>query len=171
MSSTRTFRVENSIYDAIQELARKERVSVNLVANRALRRFVEWDASGSTRGLVSIPRELLVKLMDSIGPAKARELGNWAGTALFLPNMKYLSATVSIPVALSGIRMLSQYGSRFGFDHSQQGRKHIVMIRHSMGRSWSAYYAGTLDAIFRDFFGKKLKMKISAEMCVCEFEE
>jgi hypothetical protein len=163
--------VENDVYEAIQELARKERVSVNFIANKALRRFVEWDVAASTQGFVSISSELLVKLMETLSPKQAQELGRWAGKTSYVPSMKYLSPTLSLPVAIKGLHMLSQYGGRFKFDHSERGRRHVIMIRHSMGRNWSAYYAGALEGIFGDSLGKKVRLKVGTDICLCEFEE
>ena len=87
-----------------------------------------------------------------------------------MPSMKYLSPSLTLPVAIKGLRMLSQYGGRFKFDHSEEGGRHIIMIRHSMGHNWSAYYAGALEGIFGDSLEKKVRLKVSTDLCLCEFK-
>ena len=154
----------------IERIAKKERISVNRVANRALRRFVDWDNAASTRGMVSVPSRVLVKLMESKTTSEARELGRWAGTQLFIPNLKAQFATPTLDQALSAVRMLDSYGGRFGFDHKAAGKKHIVTIVQPMGENWSAYYAGCLEGIFGDYFKKHPRISVKSTMCVCEFE-
>jgi hypothetical protein len=170
-SRARTFRIETDVGNAVEKIAREERVSLNQVANRALRRYVEWEKAPSTRGLVSVPSLLLVKLMAGQSEAKAHELGRWAGRELFLPNMRTTYPTLSLESAESMMKMLGTYGGRFTFDHTKEGGKHVMTIGQKMGKNWSQYYAGALEAIFAKLLGKILRETISENMCVVEFEE
>ena len=170
-STARTFRIERGIGDAIERVAKERRVSINQVVNSALRRYVEWDEAISNRGLVSVPSLLLVKLMAEQSEVKAHELGRWAGRELFLPNMKAERATPAVEDAERLMRMLGNHGRRFTFDHTVEGTKHIITIGQKMGRNWSAYYAGALEAIFEKLLGKTLRETISETICVVEFGE
>jgi hypothetical protein len=169
-SRARTFRVEKDTDDAIEKIAKEERVSLNQVANRALRKYVEWDKAPANRSLVSVPSLLLVKLMAEQTEAKAHELGRWAGRELFLPNLKAGHPTPSIESAVAMMRMLGTYGGRFTFDHIVEQRKHIMTIGQKMGKNWSVYYAGALETIFEKLLGRMLRETVSENMCVVEFE-
>jgi len=168
-SRARTFRLEADLDGAIEEISKQERLSLNQVANRALRRYVEWDKAPSNRGLVSVPSMLLVKLMDRQSEEEARALGRWAGRELFLPNLHAGHATGSLEEAERLMKMLAAYGSRFTFDRSSGRGKHIITIGQKMGRNWSAYYAGALESIFERFLGKPLRVTVTDNMCVVEF--
>jgi len=170
LTNTRTLRIEEDLDEEIQRIAKKERASINQVANRALRRYVEWDSASSTRGLVSVPSALLEKLMESKTPAEARKLGRWAGTELFIPNTKAQFARVTVDTALRNFKMLSVYGGRFGFDHSLADGKHRILIRQALGPAWTSYYAGALEGVFEEFLGKKTKIRVTGDSCLCEFE-
>jgi len=170
-SRARTFRLEADLDDAIEEISKEERLSLNQVANRALRRYVEWDKAPSNRGLVSVPSMLLVKLMDRQSEEEARALGRWAGRELFLPNLQAGHATGSLEEAERLMKMLAVYGSRFTFDRSNGRGKHIITIGQKLGRNWSAYYAGALESIFEKFLGKPLRVTVTDNMCVVEFRE
>ena len=166
----RTFRVETDIDEAIERIAKEERLSHSQVVNKALRKFVEWDSAQSTRGLVSVPSLLLVRLMNDKTEEKAREIGRWAGKELFLPNLLAGNATASVESSERLMKNLGAYGGRFTFEHIVKDRKHIMVIGQKMGRNWSAYYAGALEAIFEKLLGKVLRETISDNMCVIEFE-
>ena len=171
MARTRTFRIDGDLDDAIQQLAEKERSSVSALVNKALQRYVDWDRANATRGMVSVPAKVLNRLMSERTPEESRKLGRWAGSQLFIPNMRAQYATVTTEIAVRGISMLSSYGGRFEFDHKLTGRTHVILIRHSLGPNWSSYYAGTLESIFGDFLKKKLKMRVTGELCICQFED
>jgi len=169
-SRARTFRVEADVDDDIVRLAREDRVSLNQLANKALRRYVEWDRAPTNRGLVSVPSLLLVKLMGELSEARAHGLGRWAGEELFLPNLQSGYPTVSLERAEKLMRMLGTYGGRFTFDHSLEGGKHVFTVGQRLGKNWSAYYAGALETIFERFLGKAIRETVTDNMCVVEFK-
>ena len=169
-SRARTFRLEADVDDAIVRLAREDRASLSQIANRALKRYVEWDRAPTNRGLVSVPSMLLVRLMAELNEGKAHELGRWAGKELFLPNVMAGYPTMSLERAEKMVRMLGTYGGRFTFDHAVEGGKHVFTIGQKTGRNWSAYYAGALETIFERFLGKAVKETLSDNMCVVEFK-
>ena len=169
-SRARTFRLEADVDEAIAGLAKEDRASLSQIANRALKRYVEWDRAPTNRGLVSVPSRLLVRLMAELGEEKAYELGRWAGKELFLPNVMAGYPTISLERAEKMMRMLGSYGGRFTFDHGVEGGKHVFTMGQKMGRNWSVYYAGALEAIFERFLGKAPKKTISDNMCVVEFK-
>jgi hypothetical protein len=171
MARTRTIRIDNDLDDAIEQLAGKERSSVNAVVNKALQRFVDWDRANATKGMVSVPSKLLYRLMGERTPEEARKMGRWAGSQLFVPNMRAQYTTVTTEVAVRGMSMLSSYGGRFEFDHRLRGKTHVILIRHSLGPNWSSYYAGALESIFGEVLKKKLKLRVTADLCICQFED
>src|SRR5215831_12417712 len=57
----------------------RENVSVNLLINKALTRYVEWDANSEKFGLVSVSKRLLRALFDGLSEKDARSLGTRSG--------------------------------------------------------------------------------------------
>ena len=156
--------------EAIDKIARAERLSLNQVANKAFRRFVEWDRAPTNRGLVSVPSMLLAKLMAGQTEEGARALGEWAGRELFLPNIKAGYPTLTLERVEKMVRLLGEYGGRFTFDHKVDDGKHIVIVGQKMGKNWSVYYAAAMEAVFGDFLGTKHAEMISDSVCVIEFK-
>jgi hypothetical protein len=169
-SRARTFRIEADVDDAIARLAREDRASLSQIANKALKKYVEWDRAPTNRGFVSVPSMLLVRLMAELSEGKAYALGRWAGKELFVPNVMAGYPTMSLERAEKSIKMLGTYGGRFTFDHSVEGGKHVFTIGQKMGRNWSAYYAGAFEVIFERFLGKMIRKTLSENICVIEFK-
>lgn len=170
-SKARTFRLDVDLDEAIDKIAAEERVSLNQVANKAFRKYVEWDKAPTNRGLVSVPSMLLVKLMAGHTEGEAHALGRWAGRELFLPNIKAGYPTLSLENVERMVRMLGDYGGRFTFDHRVDDGRHTITVGQKMGKNWSIYYAGAMEAIFEDFLGKKHTETISDNICVVEFKK
>lgn len=168
-SNPRTFRIEADVDNAIEKIAKEERMTLNQVVNQALKKYVLWDRAPATRGMVSVPSMVMVKLMADQNQQKAHELGRWAGKELFLSNLQIGHPVQSLEKADEMMRMLGAYGRRFTFDHTVERGEHIFTIGQKMGKNWSAYYAGALEAILERFLGKSLRETVSANLCVVAF--
>jgi len=170
VSSTRTLRIENDLLDALEGMASKERVSVNLAVNRALRRYVEWDSTERSRGYVSVPSGLLAKLMGFLTLEKARELGRLTATTAFIPNMRRRNPAASIRAVVDDMRFAAKYTGRYTFDYTEKDGKGLILLRQQLGRNWSAFYAGSLEEILRGYLKKKVKVTEGLSVCTFQFD-
>ncbi len=171
MSTTRSFRLENDLDERLQELARKQRISVNQLVTRNLRKLIEWDSALPVGGLAVVTPELLVRLLEKQSVAESKELGEWVGRSFWLPYVKVMLVSVNLPNLLEVLRRLSLYGGRFSFDHIVEGRSHRIDLKHSMGLRWSAFYAGALKVAFEEGLNIELQLKVSKDDCVARFVE
>src|SRR5881409_1640440 len=76
---TRTVSIDRIVDSRIVALADKERLSTNFLVNKALRRYVEWEAEAEHFGFVSIPNSIVGKTFDYLTAEQARDFGGWAG--------------------------------------------------------------------------------------------
>lgn len=170
MSSTRTLRIENDLLEALGEMASRERISVNMAVNRALRRYVEWDSAERSRGYVSVPSALLTKLMNSLSLEKARELGRWTAASAFIPNMRRRNPVASVQAVVDEMKTASKYTGRYTFDYTEKEGKGLILLRQQLGRNWSAFYAASLGEILRGYVKKKVKVTEGLSICTFQFD-
>src|SRR5438309_5698037 len=76
---TRIFRIDTEVAERLDELAQKNKISVNVIANQALRKHVEYDAYAEKSGLVTISKWLLKTFFSLISEEQARDLGRKSG--------------------------------------------------------------------------------------------
>ena len=76
---TRTLRLNAAVDERLDGLSKREGVSVNVLANKTLRKLVDWEARMQTFGLVSVQKDTLGLLWDSLPEEKARTMGRKAG--------------------------------------------------------------------------------------------
>jgi len=80
-TTTRAFRIDETVDRQLREWAEREGVSVSFLANKALRRLVEWDMYADRFGFIAMPREALSRMIELLSEDEVRELGRWAGGA------------------------------------------------------------------------------------------
>src|SRR5947208_3049995 len=76
---TRIFRVDTEVAEQLDELAQKDKISVNVIANQALRKHVEYDSYAEKFGLVTISKGLLKRFFSLMSDEQARSLGRKSG--------------------------------------------------------------------------------------------
>src|SRR2546422_3674595 len=77
-SVTRTLRLDEDVEAGIVEMAEREQFSFNLLANRALRKLVEWEDKAGKFGFIQVPTSLVEKVFSILSDEEARELGREA---------------------------------------------------------------------------------------------
>jgi ADP-ribosylglycohydrolase len=170
LTVVRAFRLDEDVDEALRKISEEEGESVNATVNRTLRKFVEWDRTAGKFGMMQISRQELVKLMDSITVEQAREQGVWVGAEVFEPFVRYMNPVVDFAAAITSMELISRYTGRFELSHSAAGSKHSLVIHHSMGANWSAFYDGAGSTVLRDLLKLDCKTTTTDELCTFEFE-
>jgi len=167
---TRTIRLEEDLDELLQKLAKDERATVNAVVNRAIRRYVEWDRHAQRFGMMAVRPAMLSVLMERQSIEEAKELGRQSAKNSMRPAVESMFVDFTLPNVIEFLRRFSVYGGRYQFEDSVEGRRHVILMRHTLGLKWSAYYEGILSGIFEDELGIKIKVTTLPEVCIGKFE-
>lgn len=168
-----TFRLESSIIEELQTEAEYRETSLNVLINQILRRYSNWERYESKMGMLPIPKIILTNLMDEImrigkengidditsfRSALIKEISQIAFTFLkdsvLLMKKNYNLITV--------LEVLEQYMKVVGInsDHRiEEDGKHIYVIQHKLGESWSLFIKEFLILLFENL--GKVKVDIS----------
>ncbi len=148
-STTRTLRLEGELDEDLLRLAENENISVNLLINKALTRYVEWDANSEKFGLISISKRLLRNLLERIPEDVVRELGKQSGKEGGPELVTFFYKKFDMDTLLKAIENLtSKYANNFKFEHHFDGKTHTLVMKHDTGLKASAYYAESVKAVF-----------------------
>ena len=146
---TRIFRIDTDICEELDELARKDKVSVNVIANQALRKHVEYDSYAEKFGLVTISKDLLKTLFGLMSDEEARALGKKSGEQTGVPLVSFWFKKFNLENVIRSLdRIASHYNRNFKFEHSNNGPEHVLILRHDSGPRGSAFYAESVKAMF-----------------------
>ncbi len=147
-----TLHLDPEVIEKLTLEAEAQELSVNVIANRALRKYVDWDIVGERFRIISTSTSLLAKMMTWVPEEYARELGR----SQWLQEWRTM-ATSSYPGkgAEAGLRifeLFGRYGRRFHVDRATSGPSGVLALLHGMGRKWSLFYEGMMEAMLGDTF-------------------
>jgi len=165
----RTFRLDQAVDEALKRISEEEGESVNVIANRTLRKFVEWDRTAEKIGMMQISRQELINMMDTQTVDEARTLGSGVGIDILEPQVRYLHAEMNLDTVVRFIDLFARYSGRFKFDHTVVGKKHVMVISHSMGPKWSAFYEGAGTKVLKELLHIDVITRATDELCSFEF--
>ena len=172
-TTTRTVRLDEDLDDTIQKRAKEEKVAVNFIINRTLRKFVEWDIPNQKFGAIMTPERLLNKLIERYDDESCLELGRASAREDFKPLAEYLYAKFSPQTAIHLFRLISHYGGYLDFDvvaDLMDARKQILILRHHQGHKWGKYFQGLIEEVYQVLLGKAIKIECTDYVCVAQFE-
>ncbi len=156
-TTTRTLRLDGDLDDNLLKLADSEDISVNLLVNKALTRYVEWDAHAEKFGLLSISKRLMKVLFEHLTDEEARELGRRSGREGGPEMVTFWYKKFDLDSTLKAFEILvSKYSNLFKFEHQYDGKTHTLVLKHDTGLRASAYYAESIKSVFT-LLGMKVK--------------
>ena len=153
-SVTRTLRLDEDVEAGIVEMAEKEQFSFNLLANRALRRLVEWEDKAGKFGFIQVPTALVEKVFSILTDEEARELGREAGTSTIPEMVLFWFKRFNPENALNALQMIGSYGNAFRLQHTHDGDTDTVVLKHDRGPRVSAFYTELLGSLFKPMRAK-----------------
>jgi len=150
-TTTRAFRIDDTVDRQLREWAEREGVTVSFLANKALRRLVEWDMYADRFGFVAIPREALSRMVELLSEEEVRALGHWVGENVYRAFTTFMFKHVDLETVLQVIpKLTSRYTKAFEYEEKRNGSRTVIVLRHGRGRKYSLYYEELARALFVD---------------------
>jgi hypothetical protein len=138
---TRIFRIDTEVAEQLDELAHKNKISVNVIANQALRKHVEYDAYTENFGLVTISKGLLKTFFSLMSEEQARALGRKSGEQEGVALITFWFKGFNLENVIKSLdRAASHYNHNFEFEYTHDGQAYVAVLRHDCGPRASAFY-------------------------------
>ena len=168
-----TFRLDTKVIEELQREADQGEISLNVMVNQVLRRFVEWDRYENKLGMIPIPKSMLSTLIDETmqlaSDAKIPDLESYrrkivhnaAETALNVmkDSVLFMRKDYSFWTVLDVLQEYMKVAGIMSDHRIEAGRKHVFIIQHELGENWSLFAKELLSKIFVEL--AKVKADIS----------
>ena len=168
-----TFRLDTKVIEELQRDADQGEISLNVLVNQVLRRFVEWDRYENKLGMIPIPKSMLSVLIDKtmqlatdakiadIESYRTKIVNNAAETALNVmkDSVLFMRKDYSFWTVLDVLREYMKVAGITSDHRIEAGRKHVFIIQHELGENWSLFAKELLSKIFAEL--AKVKADIS----------
>jgi hypothetical protein len=150
------------VIDELQRDADQGEVSLNVLVNQVLRRYVEWDRYETKLGMIPIPKSMLTTLIDetiklavetkipNLESYRAKIINNAAEIALKVmkDSVLFMRKEYSFWTVLDVLREYMKVGGITSDHRIETGRKHVFIIQHELGENWSLFAKELLSKIF-----------------------
>ena len=163
---TRTFRISAKWDDSLQEEAKRQGVSVNVLVNKIFRRYCLFSRWIDRNNDTILPQRDLRELIKVAPTEKIPEIATNCGFNSTIDVLNMLGYEVNYD---SFTYLLTQhYGGPnfarwFHCFRNTQGTKDVFHLQHNLGSGWSLY----LENYFRAFL--ETLQKVSAEIKVYDY--
>ena len=164
----RTFAIEPELSEKIDDLSGSHPLEANLLANKALRRYVDWGRFVDSFKLVTIDPRLLKVFWSHLTDDEARELGKHNGNSTVVEFILYYFRKFDLDSVLKTFRVIgAEYSNVFVYSEFGDDINRTIILRHGMGRNASVYYGASLKALC-DRLGMELELEESDDQLICK---
>ena len=157
-----TFRLDSTVVEELQRDANEGEISLNVLVNQVLKRYVEWDRYENKLGMMPIPKLMLATLIDEamqlaadakitdLESYRAKIVNNAAQTALKVmkDSVLFMRKEYSFWTVLDVLRQYMKVAGIISDHRIEMGRKHVFIIKHDLGENWSLFAKELLSKIF-----------------------
>lgn len=157
-----TFRLDSSVVEELQRDSNEGEISLNVLVNQVLKRYVEWDRYENKLGMMPIPKLMLGTLIDEamrlaadakivdLESYRAKIVNNAAQTALRVmkDSVLFMRKEYSFWTVLDVLRQYMKVAGIVSDHRIEMGRKHVFIIQHDLGENWSLFAKELLSKIF-----------------------
>jgi hypothetical protein len=145
------------MWTSLHKCALEEGITVNSLSNRALRRYVVWDANASRFGFVTLAGASLTKIMTYLSEDEVREFARWVAENSLRDFLTFFFGEVTLHTLLKGLKLLADYGGHFEYEESDSGHARTVVLKHGRGIKWSTHYEEQVRYVVEKLLGLKIE--------------
>lgn len=165
-----SFRLNSNVLDKLRKVAKSQKVSLNVIANRVFSRYVEWDMFQPMVDMVPVAKPIINALFQKLSEEETIELAQKIGRKTVSDIATFMKGSMDIDSFVSWFETRMNM-SDFDMNHTEDGSKQTYIIKHDLGYNWSLYHKTVLELIFHDLFEKKIDSEINDNMMQFSFEK
>ena len=148
-----TLRFDGQTLESLRKEAEQKRISLNTLASQIFKTHVEFSGTAAKAGMVSFPKNLLVRLMNKLSEDEVKQLSQEIAKNEMKDTLLMIKRSYTIEAFVDLIESWIRV-SGFSYTHDVSGSTHYFGIQHEMGRRWSVYHADLFKYVFSDLGAK-----------------
>ena len=153
-SGTATFRFDARLLDSLKEEAEQKRTSLNTLVTQILLMHSEFHTSAAKGGMISMPKSLLVKIIEKLSP-QVIQLSEYIASNDLKDTILLMKNGYSANSILEFIESWTRVGG-YPYRHhvedakdSSSKKMHFFVIQHDMGERWSLFFVEMFKFAFK----------------------
>lgn len=179
-----TFRLDPNVVDNLRREADQKEISLNILVNQVLRRYVKWDTFEPKIGMIPVPKIILSTCFN-----KAIMIANGAGMnpgeidshrdeiirsaaeisfSLIKDSALLMKRTYNLWTVLEILQEYMKVSDMKSDHRIEAGNTHVFMIQHELGENWSLFTRVLLNLIFENLASVKPDVNITPNTIVAK---
>lgn len=146
---SRSFRISENAFLALEEEAKKHNISLNTLVNQLFLSYANYDRYFQRLGMLKMSKAAFRKILNA-APEKdiietANEVAQNSARVIILARY----GSISLTGILNYLRSLADYGNFFEYNEapSSEGRR-VITLMHSLGNRFSVYLLAFMKSLF-----------------------
>jgi len=168
-ATTRTIRLPEYLDNLLERDSEDKRISINSLVNSLITRYAEWDRYTDKIGFISLPREVIKLLLDSIDDEKIRQLAERFGSRHAEEYMMFWFKRLSPDTFLDQLALFCRYAGLARYEIETNGRDKVIVLHHELGRKWSIFLGHIIVQIMKNTIKVVPKFDITEYSIVFRF--
>jgi hypothetical protein len=179
-----TFRLDPSTVDNLQREADQKEISLNVLVNQILRRYIKWDTFESKIGMMPVPKIILSTCFnkailvanevgmdqDEIGSHRDEIIKSAAeiSFALIRDSALLMKRTYNLWTVLEILQEYMKVSDMKSDHRIEPGNTHVFMIQHELGENWSIFTKVLLNLIFESLANTRPDVSITSNTIIAK---
>jgi hypothetical protein len=129
---TRSIRVSESAFKALEEDAAKQNVSLNTLVNQLFLTYANWDRFYAKIGSILVAKSTLGRLLDAASDEAVTEIGRLAGSNVPRAIIPAKHGVLTLSTILTYLRNAAVYGGIAEYSEVETQGKTVITLMHNM---------------------------------------
>lgn len=168
----RAIRIYSSLDKWFSDLAEEKGLSFNLLANKVLSKYCEYDRVAEKLGFVELSPLTLKNLLSLISNEESETLGATSGFSGL--NAKQLVSMVTgnndINAFLDALKVMERNMRSFNADVVRKGNNFEIIMSHNLGIKWSHFLKGMLESTLKDTYHLNPSFEVTETFLTARFQ-
>ena len=161
-TSVKTIRIPKSIEKVLEREAVNKKISLNTFITSVLTKFVEWDRLADKFGMISLPDEVLMAIIDALDDTQIEKIAKECGSRTPRAVMEFWFSRVTPETFLSYLSLRSTYQHFVNHEVvTDEDGQLVITARHEHGRKWSVWSCHYLAEAIKTNFGVISRLEIN----------
>jgi hypothetical protein len=179
-----TFRLDPAVVDSLQREADHKEISLNMLVNQVLRRYVKWDTFEPKIGMMPVPKIILSTCVnkailvanevglnqDDIDSHRDKIIKSAAEISfnLIKDSSLLMKRTYNLWTVLEILQEYMKVSDMKSDHRIEPGNTHVFMIQHELGENWSLFTKALLNLIFENLANTRPEVSITSNTIIAK---
>jgi hypothetical protein len=137
---TRSFRITESAFSALQQEAEKRNISINTMHNLLLLSFSEYDRFLEEFDMVKLSRPTFRRILEASSDQAIKDAGKHAGSTLPKGFLLAKKGRVSLEGLIQYFQLMSRYANLFELNVTRDSGSTTLTLVHDLGLKGSEFF-------------------------------